>query len=290
MQRLFERLIPGVAALAAALAMFVAFVPGPSAQPATQAEVVIPNFWDPAIRTARPAPGAIQAIRFVTTDDFPPFNYIDGGGRLTGFNVDFARAICEELAIECTVQIRSWADLSPSLTQNNADAAIAGIAISADARQTLGFSNVYLRFPARFAVRRGLAIEISADMLAGRRIAVANGSAHEAYLQTYFPGALAVPFASAEAAYGALRSGQADAAFGDGLQLSFWLQGATAGDCCEFAGGPFLDSHYFGEGLAVAVRAGDTVLAAAINAAMEALYERGTYAELYLRYFPLGFF
>ena len=263
---------------------------GASSQPAAPPGVVIPNFWDPAIRTARPAPGAIQSIRFVTTDDFPPFNYLDGGGRLTGFNVDLARAICDELAVDCTVQVRSWADLIPSLTQNNADAAIAGIAISADARQTVGFSNVYLRFPGRFAVRRGLAIEISADTMSGRRIAVASGSAHEAYLGTYFPGAVAVPFASPEEAYGALRSGQADAAFGDGLQLSFWLQGATAGDCCEFAGGPFLDSHYFGEGLAVAVRAGDTVLAAAINAAMEALYERGIYAELYLRYFPLGFF
>jgi polar amino acid transport system substrate-binding protein len=262
---------------------------GVSAQPAAP-EVVIPNFWDPAIRTARPPPGTIRTIRFVTTDDFPPFNYLDGGGRLSGFNVDLARAICDELAVECTVQVRSWDDLVPALTLNAADAAIAGVAISSAARQTLGFSNVYLRFPGRFAVRRGLAIEISAASLSGRRIAVAAGSAHEAYLATYFPGALAVPYATPEAAYAALRSGQADAAFGDGLQLSFWLQGATAGDCCEFAGGPFLDSHFFGEGLAVAVRSGDAVLAAAINAAMEALYERGIYAELYLRYLPIGFY
>ncbi len=39
------------------------------------------------------------SIRFVTTDDFPPFDFVDAGGRLTGFNVELARAICQRLAI-----------------------------------------------------------------------------------------------------------------------------------------------------------------------------------------------
>src|SRR4051812_22647833 len=56
----------------------------------------IPNFWDPKRRVERPPAGAVLAIRFVTTDDFPPFNFLDANGHLAGFNVDLARAICAE--------------------------------------------------------------------------------------------------------------------------------------------------------------------------------------------------
>src|SRR5882724_9736350 len=98
------------------------------------AGVTIPNFWDPKRRVERPAAGAVQAIRFVTTDDFPPFNFLDADGHLTGFNIDLARAICTELAIRCTIQARPFDDLAHSLETKTADAAIAGIAITADSR------------------------------------------------------------------------------------------------------------------------------------------------------------
>ncbi len=87
-----------------------------------------------------------------------------------------------------------------------------------------------------------------------------------------------------------MKSGEADAHFGDGMQLSFWLQSEAAENCCVFAGGPYLESRFFGEGLAIAVPRGQDDLKQAINAALAALYEKGVYAELYLRYFPVGFF
>src|SRR6185312_10517640 len=98
--------------------------------------------------------GAVPAIRFITTDDFPPFNFLDAQGHLIGFNVDLARAICAELTIPCTIQARPWADLAGALANKNADAIIAGLAVTAEARASLDFSDVYLRSPARFVVRR----------------------------------------------------------------------------------------------------------------------------------------
>lgn len=74
------------------------------------------------------------------------------------------------------------------------------------------------------------------------------------------------------------------------MQLSFWLQSDDAGGCCAFAGGPYLESRFFGEGLAIAVPRDRENLRQAIDAALAALYEKGIYSELYLRYFPVGFF
>src|SRR5581483_11113998 len=212
--------------------------------------VVIPNFWDPKRRVERPAAGAVTAIRFITTDDYPPFNFLGPDGQLTGFNVDLARAICTELAVACTIQARPWSDLVNALKNGSADAAIAGIAISEASLKELDFSDPYLRSPARFVVRRsGPALAFTPAGLTGRTVAAAGGTAHQAYLARFFPGAVVRPYANADAARAALKAGEVDALFGDGVQSSFWLQSEAAADCCAFAGGPYLEERYFGEGM-----------------------------------------
>ncbi|MDR3494247.1 MAG: transporter substrate-binding domain-containing protein, partial [Ancalomicrobiaceae bacterium] len=66
-----------------------------------RADRVVPSFWDPQVRPEKP-PGDAGTIRFLTSGDFPPFNFLDSGGHLTGFNVDLARAICTVLSATCT--------------------------------------------------------------------------------------------------------------------------------------------------------------------------------------------
>jgi len=251
----------------------------------------IPSFWDPKRRIERPPAGAVPAIRFVTTDDFPPFNFLNADGRLTGFNVDLARAICDELAISCTIQAREWDDTLNAVRQGNADAIIAGIAITSAARDELGFSEVYMRWPGRFVMRRDAPpIALTPAGLKGKTLAVVARTAHEAYLAAFFPEVGRKLYPTPETAREAVRSGEADAHFGDGMQLSFWLQSDAAGGCCVFAGGPYLESRFFGEGLAIAVPRERDDLRQAIDAALAALYAKGVYSELYLRYFPVGFF
>ena len=74
-----------------------------TAQPAPQAgtavapsrTVVVPGFWDPRRRPERPDLSRIQAIRFLTDLDYPPFDYAGPDGNPAGFNVDLARLICD---------------------------------------------------------------------------------------------------------------------------------------------------------------------------------------------------
>jgi polar amino acid transport system substrate-binding protein len=270
--------------------------PAPAANPAAAArdfgdDSTIPDFWDPKRRIERPPSGTVQAIRFVTTDDFPPFSFLDASGHLTGFNVDLARAICTELTIQCTIQARPWNDLVPRLMAKSADAAIAGIAVTAENRASLDFSDVYLRSPARFVVRRGEKnFAFSPEGLRGHTLAVVASTAHEAYLASMFPEIGRKLYPNADDARQAVKSGAADAHFGDGLQLSFWLASDAAANCCVFAGGPYLETRFFGQGYAIAVAKGSTDLKHALNAALQAIYEKGVYEELYLRYFPVGLF
>jgi polar amino acid transport system substrate-binding protein len=277
------------AALVAALVS--AGAPAAVAQDSSAPAVTVPNFWDPKRRVERPPAGTVQALRFVTTDDFPPFNFLDADGRLTGFNVDLARAICTELAIGCTIQARPFDNLVRSVLGENADAAIAGIAVTGEMRASLDFSDVYMKSPARFVVRRDApAIAFTSDGLKGKRLAVVARTAHEAYLAAFFPEVERKLYPDADAARQALRDSEVDAHFGDGMQLSFWLQSELAAGCCAFAGGPYLEARFFGQGFTIAVARDATDIKRAINAALESIYMKGVYAELYLRYFPVGFF
>ena len=257
------------------------------------AEPQVPVLWDAKERLPKPDLSALPRLRFLTTTDFPPFNFLDGGGRLSGFHVDLARAICAELGIaeKCQIQALPWGELDEALQKGEGEAIIAGIAATPETRAKYAFSRSYLQFPARFIMPKAKAFaEPILDKLRSKRVGVIAGSAHEKMLRDYFGTVQVVPFDTPEALYGDLRAGKIDAAFGDGMRFAFWLGGTDAAGCCRFAGGPYLAPEYLGSGMAIATRAGDPALAAAMDYALQEISIKGTFAEFYLRYFPVSFF
>jgi polar amino acid transport system substrate-binding protein len=263
------------------------------AQQARADQPAIPVFWDARERLAKPDLTGVKRLRFLTTTDFPPFNFLDGSGRLTGFHVDLARAICTELEIldKCQIQALPWQELDTALAAKEGEAIIAGISVTAQTRDKYGFSRAYLQFPARFAVRSASPItEPLYTTSAGKRIGVVAGSAHERMLRDYFPEVQVVTYAKQDWVFDDLKAGKIDGTFGDGMRLAFWLSGSASGACCRFAGGPYLAPEYLGTGLAVATVKDDPLLAHAFAYALQQINVKGIFAELYLRYFPVSFF
>jgi polar amino acid transport system substrate-binding protein len=268
---------------------------GATARPATPA--VVPGFWDPRRRPERPDLARLTVIRFMTEVDYPPFNFAGPDGNPAGFNVDLARLICEELKVNCTVQMRRFDTLLDALSENRGDAAIASIAVSEQTRRRVDFSDPYYRPSARFVGRRQVGNQagnqagneaVTPEFLEGKKVAVVSGSAHEQYLRMLFTEAEVRGFRDSDAAREALRRGEVDYLFGDGFALSFWLNGASSGGCCAFAGGPYIESRYFGEGIGVAVKRGNDTLRMAVNWALYRIWETGRFTDLWLRYFPIS--
>jgi polar amino acid transport system substrate-binding protein len=250
---------------------------------------VVPGFWDPRRRPERPDTSRITLIRFATEVDYPPFNYAGPDGNPTGFNVELARLICDELKIPCTIQMRRFDTLLSSLAENRADAVAASIAVTAKTRESADFSDPYYRPIARFAARRQAALsDIRVEQLDGKKIAVVAGTAHDEYARALFTEADIRRYPSAETAREALRRGEVDLLFADAFELAFWLNGSDSANCCVFIGGPFAESRMFGEGVGIAVRRGNDTLRLAFNWALFRLWEKGKFAELWLRYFPVN--
>jgi polar amino acid transport system substrate-binding protein len=282
-----DRLVPSLIRLLCAIALFAGAAPTRAAQP------TIPNFWDAKERLAKPDISDLVRVRFLTTVDFPPFNFIDSSGRLTGFHIDLARAICRELDIvaKCQVQALPWGELEGALQKKEGEAIVAGVAVSEENRAKYAFTRSYLQFPARFVTPKTKSLtEPLHEKLKGEKIGVVADSAHEKLLRDYFPDVTVVPFATSDAMLADLKASKLAAAFGDGMRLGFWLAGSDSADCCRFSGGPYLAPEYLGSGLAIATASDNPKLAAAFDYALHEISAKGTFAELYLRYFPVSFY
>ena len=262
----------------------------PSVLTAQGGNATTPGFWDPNLHLDRPELTGRRAIRFLTEDDNPPLNFALADGSIAGFNADIARAICEELQFACTIQARRWDTMADSLVTGKGDAIIASMATNPAMRAKLDFTQPYYQTPARFVARRDAPLsDYTPEGMAGKKIGVISGSAHRAFIETFFPRATAVAFPDASSWREALRDKGVDALFGDGLALSIWL-GAPSSDCCAFAGGPYTESKYFGEGVGIAVRKEDAELRRTLDWALARLWTRGTYREIFLKHFPISFY
>ncbi|TCM56132.1 amino acid ABC transporter substrate-binding protein (PAAT family) [Rhizobium sp. PP-F2F-G48] len=275
----------------------VAWIGGSSVQAAEPVRE-LPLAFDVRERIAKPDLGGLARLRFLTTVDFPPFNFIDQSQKLSGFHIDLAREICRILDIEakCQIQAVTFEELQPALEDGQGEAVIAGVAMTDELRQRFAFTRPFLRLPARFATRlsqgsgggAGGKAELSAVL--AKSIGVVAGTTHEAMLKAFFPAATAQVFPDRAAMLQSLKAGDVNAVFSDGLQLSFWAASPDAAACCRLVDGAYVSEHFLGEGLAIMNRKGDPALTQALDHALLELTRSGRLNEIYLRYFPTGIY
>ena len=272
----------------------VALLPvGAAPAKAQEGGTSFPQLFDSRERLAKPDLSALPRLRFLTTLDFPPFNFADQSGRPTGFHVDLARAICDELEIaaRCQIQAMPYEELQAALDKGEGEAVIAGIGVTPRLRADYLFSRPYMVLPARFlaAKKAGLAGP-AASALTGKSVGVVQKSAHAAMLAALFPQAKPVTFPDRAAMLKGLKDGAVDVVFGDGVQLSFWAASEEAGQCCSLFDGPYVSERFLGEGLSIMLPGDGDVLEQAIDHALLTLSREGRLNELYLRYFPYGLY
>lgn len=264
----------------------------PGSAAAQGAPASLPLLFDSRERIAKPDLSSLARLRFLTTVDFPPFNFIDQSGKLGGFHVDLAREICRQLDIEakCQIQAVPFETLQPALSDGQGEAIIAGIAVTPELRERFGFSRPFMRLPARFAGRREILAKDQSVAAVKGPVGVVAGTTHEAMMKAFFPTLTVKAFADRDAMLSAVRGGDVDTVFSDGLQLSFWVLGKDSAGCCRLLDGAYFSQRFLGEGLTIMNRKEDAALTQAINHALLDLSRSGRLNEIYLRYFPAGLY
>jgi len=262
----------------------------------------VPRFFATNERLERPDLTRLSRLRFLTTVDFPPFNYLDSSGNLAGFHIDLIRNICLELKLtdRCQIEAVEWEQLTERLKKGQAEAVVAGLAVSATAREDLAFSRPYMRFPARFVSSLTGEISLNTVLEGDITVGLVKNTAHEKMFAAYFPDVKTQGFDDYETLTQALSEKRLLLGFGDGMRLSQWLASQNhhpSSDqlqenqpCCQFIGEAYHSVEYLGQGLRLATSRQNQSLIKAFDYALNALEKRGRLTELYLRYFPVGFY
>ena len=75
---------------------------------------------------------------------YEPMNYYDENGKLTGFDTEFAEAVCAKLGVEPVFQVIEWDKKELELQSRSIDCIWNGLTVSEERKQDMAFSTSYV--------------------------------------------------------------------------------------------------------------------------------------------------
>lgn len=237
--------------------------------------------------------GAAQAdakdwkkVRIGVEGAYPPFSEVTADGKLVGFDIDIANALCAEMKVECELITQDWDGIIPALQARKYDAIIASMSITPERKEKVDFTNKYYNTPAKFVRKKGSGIEITKESMQGKVVGVQRATIHDNFVTEVYGDAVEVKrYGTQDEAYLDMVAGRVDLLLADSVAMLGGFLETEAGADYEFVGPDFSDPKYFGEGAGIAVRKGEEDLVKMLNTAIEAIRANGTYKSIQDKYF-----
>ena len=224
-------------------------------------------------------------LRLGVEGAYPPFSEMGSDGKLKGFDIDIAAALCTRMKVTCTLVQAEFDAMIPALRAKKFDAIIASMSITPERLKAVDFSDKYYNTPARIVTKANAAFEATPDGLKGKKIGVQRTTIHDRYATATFKGAEVVRYAKQDEVFLDLVNGRIDATLADSVAADQGFLKTPSGKGFAFRGAEFNDPAFFGTGAGIAVRKGDKALQARLNAALAAIRADGTYKRINDKYF-----
>ena len=225
---------------------------------------------------------AQEKIVIASEGAYPPFNSLETDGTLTGFDIDIARALCEEMKVECELVTNDWDGMIPALQAKKFDAIIASMSITPERLEQVDFSKKYYNTGPAIAVPKDSEIT-DVKELAGKTLGAQTSTTRANYAEKHMPDSELKLYPTADEYKLDIQNGRIDAVIDDVVVLSEWVK-SEDGACCKILTPLPVDIEINGEGAGIAVRKGDP-LADKFTAAIAAIRESGKYKEINDKYF-----
>src|SRR5665648_234677 len=101
---------------------------------------------------------AQDTIKVATEGAYPPFNGKDAAGELFGFDLDIAKALCDEMKAKCEIVAQDWDGIIPGLEAKKYDAIAASMSITDERKQKVDFTDRYYSNYLRIVTKKGSGI------------------------------------------------------------------------------------------------------------------------------------
>lgn len=222
------------------------------------------------------AGGATETLTFATEATFPPFEFNDSAGNLTGFDIDLLRAIGEEAGFNVEFQQSQFDGIIPALQAGTIDGAISAMTIKPERAQVVDFSRPYYRSGLAIAVQSSNTDITSFANLEGKRIAAQTGTTGASKAEEA-KGDVRL-FDNLPLALQELSNGNVDAVVHDSPAILYAIKTGSVQNIKTV--GDLLTEEYYG----IPFPKGSPHVER-VNQALGTLIENGTYAEIYRKWF-----
>lgn len=219
-----------------------------------------------------------------TNAEFPPYEMIaDGEGYngtgFEGIDIEVAGAIAEKLGLELVIDNMGFDAALEAAQSGKSDMVMAGVTVTEDRQAVMDFTDSYATGVQVVIVKEGSPVTMDnlGEYMIGTQLGTTgyfyasdtpeNGGYGEDHVIGYESGAIAVQ---------ALVSGQVDAVIIDDKPAQEYVKAN--------AGLTILEGDWVTEDYAIGVQKGNTALLEAINEAMAALKEDGTFQNIVDKY------
>jgi len=215
-------------------------------------------------------------IRIGTEGAYPPWNSKDASGKLIGFEVELAWALCRYMERQCEIVEQDWDGMIPALLMRKFDAIMAGMSITAERQKTITFSQGYADEVAQLAVMKGSdlegmdtpsginlslggsdvkkALKTLTGALAGKTVCVQTATIHQNFLDSGDVGSVNVrTYKTQDEVNLDLTSGRCDAALAAAVAFTDYAE--KSGKPVVLVG-PTFSGGAFGNGVGVGIRQG----------------------------------
>lgn len=116
-----------------------------------------------------------------TDATYPPMEYINDDGEFAGFDVDFAKALADELGMDVEFINSDWAGIIPSLNADKFDIIISSMTINETRMQEVNFSDPYFYAGQVIVVAKDNDTIFGEEDLSGMSVGVQLGTTGDVY-------------------------------------------------------------------------------------------------------------
>lgn len=156
---------------------------------------------------------------------YEPFEFTEGG-EVVGFDIDVLKIAADAEGLETKVVDTPWETIvsGNALEGGDCDVAAGAMTITPEREAVMDFSDPYFEATQALLTKKGSGYD-SLDDLAGKRIAVQEGTTGESYVKDNLPkGAKAVSYEDSVLMMEAVNNGKADAGVNDNGLVNYYVE------------------------------------------------------------------
>ena len=223
-----------------------------------------------------------KVLKVATDANFPPFEFYQEQSKVhTGFDIALTKAVAKQMGYEKVEFVNvHFKDILTGLQDKKYDMAVAALSITPERERLVDFSEAYAEDGYKVIVNKNARLGDDFAALAGKTVAVEEGSYAEKLVKAQANGAKVIPVYDTEAGIKLVADGKADALVASKIVASFFIT-HNYGDKVKFAGETVLHGDKYG----MAVARGNEELQKKVNEALKEIKRSGEYKNIYSSYF-----